>query len=830
MSASEPPPLPPSHRRPLFTLFTLPLSLTKRIRLTCFDLSPSLLVVGTATGSVYYYHRPNVHGSFATLASQLSAAALSPLSSPFASRPHVLPPPTLLRLLTLGLPPASASLTRVSLCPHQPELLAVATSSSLLLLHCPPHNSQQRERLIHRHDSPHTTQLTWTTDDSRRPVLWSADSDGQLMRTVVGVGGVGVGLAQRVTTEVVCKLDSAIVQLSSSRSSSSTATAPPAFLLVSTLTRSYIVTLPTAATPCKAQPIGSKPRKDSFTACVDPTSPSTEPHILASRPGKRIWRSDVSGTVLSTLIIQPPNAVSTFAPCASSVGCELPATFAVSAVQYSQLSAWCGGVVVWSVGSGWWLYVDVGHVSVVDWMVGLGRAMDVRCDGSECWLMHDREEANGISAAALDDAVDISIVYSSSPYSHTQRLLSTTSLTAPSASVSASSSPLSLLVHFATKHRIYDRQLLTTLQQKTQQHPLEQSLQQQFDALIVDAERAERLGRREDYWDDEQLTTQHKFTAEPQPPPATSVSGPVTAPGSGGAETGGLAGMRSALSSAAQLVGKLAQPQLGGGKDKAKEREKDKEAAVTHPASPKPASFLERTSALFSSATATVAPSHSAQPTITTVIVTTPTEQQPVDAVSNGSATTPSISRSTSPAPSLLDAAAPAEGSHSGRPSPINPFLLSSSSAALPPPRLAASSSFSSTASSSSTSAPHSPLPSATASDVFARASLLPADNLPFAEAVEEAGAVREERKAEGPSGKRRRVVDVGAAGEKERREREKRRREKREAERKKREKEERDKQRLLAQAAALTAAQALLTVDSDSIVDVAAGETHGRA
>ena len=419
MSASEPPPLPPPHRRPLFTLFTLPLSLTKRIRLTCFDLSPSLLVVGTATGSVYYYHRPSLHAAFASLAGQLSAAVLLPLSSPFASRPHLLSPPTLLRLLTLGLPPASASLTRVSLCPQQPELLALATASSLLILHCPPHSSQQRERLIHRLDSPHISHLTWTTDDTKRPVLWSADNDGQLMRTVVVVGGGGgVGLGQRVTTEVVCKLDSAIVQLASPRSSSSSsASSSPAFLLVSTLTRSYIVSLPTASTPCKAQPIGSKPRKEAFTACLDPSTATTSPHILASRPGKRIWRSDTAGTVLSTLIIQPPSAVTSFAPCAfERLAVSCLATFAVGRV----CSIVCSAALVWRcwsvwcVGSGWWVFVDVGHVCVVDWMVGLGRVMDVRCDGSECWLMHDREEASaatgvsGAAAAALEDAVDIS--------------------------------------------------------------------------------------------------------------------------------------------------------------------------------------------------------------------------------------------------------------------------------------------------------------------------------------------------------------------------------------------------------------------------------------
>ena len=743
MSASEPPPLPPPHRRPLLTLCTLPLSLTKRIRLTCFDLSPSLLVVGTATGSVYYYHRPSLHAALATLLGQLSTAALLPLSSPFASRPHLLPPPTLLRLLTLGLPPASASLTRVSLCPSQPELLALTTSSSLLILHCPPHSPQQRERLIHRLDSPHITHLTWTADESKRPVLWSADSDGQLMRTVVSVSGGGVGLAQRVSTEVICKLDSAIVQLSSPRSSSATASSPHQFLLVSTLTRSYVVTLPSGSTPCKVQPIGSKPRKEHFTACLDPSSPATAPHVLASRPGKRIWRADMFGTVLSTLIIQPPNAVSTFAPCASSEGCELPATFSVSAVQYSQLNAWGGGVVVWSAGSGWWMYVDVGHVCVVDWMVGLGHMMDVRCDGSECWLMHDREEANGSSTAALDDAVDISIVYSSSPYSLIHRLLASSSSSATSATVS-SSPPLSPLIHFATKHRIYDRRLLTTLQQKTQQQPLEPPLQQHFDALIVDAERAERLGRREDYWDDEVAAPQ-QHTSEPQPQSASSTAEAATAVDASKGEVGGLAGVRNALSSAAQLVGKLAPPQLGG-KERAKEKENAKEAAATLSASSKPSSFLERTSALFSNATTTITPAH---PTNTTITVTNPTEQS-AQAPVNGTIDSPPISRPPSPAPSI-DTATHPDAPHSGKPSPINPFLLSSSSASQPS-KLTSSSSFSSTASSSSS--PSTPILSArsdAASDVFARASLLPADNLPFAEAVEVSGSG--ERRTEGGGG-----------------------------------------------------------------------------
>ena len=826
MATSEPPPLPPPHHRPLLTLFTLPLSLTKRIRLTCFDLSPSLLVVGTATGSVYYYHRPHVHAAFASLAAQLSAAALLPLSSPFASRPHLLPPPILLRLLTLGLPPASASLTRVSICPHQPDLLALTTASSLLILHCPPHSPQQRERLLHRLDSPHISHLLWTADDSKRPVLLSADGDGQLMRTVVPGGGGGLGLAQRVATEVVCKLDSAIVQLSSpAHPSSATASSPPPFLLISTLTRSYIVTQPSAAAAYKAQPIGSKPRKEPFTACVDPSSPPTAPQILASRPGKRIWRSDLSGCVLSTLIMQPPAAVSTFAPCASSVGCALPDTFAVQAVQYNQLSAWGGGVVAWAAGSGWWLYVDVGHVCVVDWMVGLGRLMDVRSDGSECWLMHDREEASsGGAAAALDDAVNISIVYSSSPYSHVKRLLSSAAL--PAASDAADGlSPLSLLVHFAVKHRLYDRSILTWLQQSAQQQPLEASLQPHFDALIVEAERAERLGRREDYWDDDTPAHEQQQPAidaqqsSLQESSGVAVGAAIVTP-SAAAEVGGLAGVRSALSSAAtQLASKLAQPQLGS-RDKA--REKDREAATANTASTKPASFFERTSALFSSATAAAAaPSPAA---VTAIAVTAPTVK-PIPAPTN-SASPPLLStlRAASRSPSL-DSVPQAGTSHSGRPSPINPFLLSSSSASQPP-KLTASSSFSSAA--SSTSAPVSPTPSVvdSVSDVFARASLLPADNLPFAEALEEAAAGREERKADGAAGRRRRVVDVGAAGEEDRKEREKRRRDKRQAERKKREKQEREKQRMALAAAA--AHRNALPAHSDANADVAARKLSG--
>ena len=689
--------------------------------MTCFDVGRGLLLLGTATGSLYYYSKPQA----AAAADACLQATFPPqcLPSPLSSRPLALPPPSFLRLLTLELPSSSASVRHVQLHPTLPHVVAVATASCLLVLDCRPWQPKQPERVLLRWDSSFPIScLAWAVDEgggaggSRRATLYSGDEGGVISRSSLHIAAAAGGseaavaasgpagsqssshavdalLFHRSVTESWLRVESAVLQLTVAGALS------PPLLLVSTLQRCFLLPL-TQQKPALTA-IGSKPRKEPYGICLEPaaaSSATTAATVLCSRPGKRIWRASLDGRVQATLIVAPP-LPSSLSPQASLRPCPLPAGLQpLPALNFSCLLPFYGCVLSWATGCPQLLLLDVGQVEVTDCFLCFGRVLDVRMETSasrEAFVLHEQEAAAG---AGEDCGPELSVLVAASPYSQLQSLLSAAS------SPAAAAPPLASLLRFAVKHKVFDRGMLTALQGLLQQRsrgeaeqPDEEELRL-FSSLVMEAERAERLGRTEQYWDDSAAAA-----SSPAPAPALAAADAVSATAAAASPAASSSSSRHKLSSyhPALLLRHLTQPQ------REQERERDGPAAAARAPSP------------------------------------------PRPATANPFALSPAAPPSfpaTQPAPALaLPAAAAAPPS---------------SSSLLPPSLPAAGA-------------------SASEQDVFARASLLPADNLPFAEPLMEAGLQqRQQEQREGATitatstaetaadRRRRRLVRVAVGGE----------------------------------------------------------------
>ena len=604
-AAAAGPSLPPSsstpHRHPVLALYSLPLPLGRRLRPTCLAVSPALLVLGTASGSLHFYSRP-----WTLPLPSLSSLVSPPLQSPLASRALPLPPPSFLRLVPLDLPPSSSpSLTHLQLSAHHPHLVAVTTASSLQLLYCNPLTPSLAHRLLHSLplSSPPTSLCFSPEDATKRCVLYVGDEGGVVHRLSLPLPP---SLLQRVSAEPLLRLEPPIVQV----------TALASHLLVSSTARSYVCAHSASKAEVKAIPIGSKPRAAAHTVCVDPSAPATAagPALLASRPGRRLWKADCTGTVLSTLILQPP-LPSSFTPLTSLSPLPLPSTVSLASLAFSHLLPFAGAVVAYTPHCPHLVVVDVGHVAVVDWFVCFARLLSVQAEGRALFVLHEREE--GAEA-------ELSIVGAMSPYSHLQRLLE---------EAEAQSLSVDALLLTAVKYRVYDRGLLTRLQRLVDARRASKGLTgaeegeaaeatvAAFDRLVVEAERSERTSKREDYWDDDEALPMAGDAAVP----ASTAPALATV-----ADDGSAAPLASLLSSTARrALSRLTQPSLVF---KEREREREEAEATALPASPKP-SLLERTSAIFAAAQA-ASPAAPSPPSAPSAAATPPTPRQPLPTIS----------------------------------------------------------------------------------------------------------------------------------------------------------------------------------------------------
>ncbi|XP_051878203.1 tectonin beta-propeller repeat-containing protein 2 isoform X2 [Pristis pectinata] len=169
------------------------------------------------------------------------------------------------------------------------DLVAVGTASGRVTLfqlvsQLPGRNKQLRRFDVVGIHKSNITSLAWSSNGMK---LFSGDDQGKVVYAAVD-------LDQGVCTpSVILEDTSAIVQLDYTQK----------ILLVSTCLRSILIYTEQNV----IRQVGSQPRKiaGKFGACFIPgLCKQTDVNLYASRPGLRLWKSDIQGAVQSTLILK----------------------------------------------------------------------------------------------------------------------------------------------------------------------------------------------------------------------------------------------------------------------------------------------------------------------------------------------------------------------------------------------------------------------------------------------------------------------------------------------------------------------------------------------
>jgi hypothetical protein len=211
------------------------------------------------------------------------------------------------------------------------DLLAVAFQSGQILIlefKLDMEFHTDRERVVARLPQPHNKErvsaFCWDPKGHR---LFSADESGNvhmtglhLVEPTISLSGLRslfqrdkvkqpqqhqelVWELQEGASRSIGKVDSKVVQLDVSSE----------LLLVSSLSRVVVFELNQQASPVPKQ-VGKALRQGPYGACFDPRSAGR--HLLAARPGKRVWLADaISAEVQSTLKLTFSQAPSLLFPC-----------------------------------------------------------------------------------------------------------------------------------------------------------------------------------------------------------------------------------------------------------------------------------------------------------------------------------------------------------------------------------------------------------------------------------------------------------------------------------------------------------------------------------
>ncbi|KAK6478805.1 tectonin beta-propeller repeat-containing protein 2-like isoform X1 [Huso huso] len=257
--AANSPPVPLKEFCPLYYLLNaIPAKVQKGFRsvlvyLTALDASNDYIAVGSSIGMLYLYCR------------------------------------RLNQMKKYNLEGKSESITAVKLLSCFDDLVAVGTALGRVVLFqlvCPlPGRNKQLRRfdVVGLHKST-VTALAWSANGMK---LFSGDDKGKIVYS-------SLDLDQGVCNpSVLLEEQAAVVQLDYSHK----------VLLVSTFQRCLLFYTEHNA----VQQIGTKPRKSSgrFGACFHPSlCKQSDLTVYAARPGLRLWKADVRGTVQATFILK----------------------------------------------------------------------------------------------------------------------------------------------------------------------------------------------------------------------------------------------------------------------------------------------------------------------------------------------------------------------------------------------------------------------------------------------------------------------------------------------------------------------------------------------
>ncbi|XP_078262140.1 tectonin beta-propeller repeat-containing protein 2 isoform X2 [Rhinoraja longicauda] len=259
------------------------------------------------------------------------------------------------------------------------DLVAVGTAAGRVTLfqlvsHLPGRNKQLRRFDVVGIHKSNITALAWSSNGMK---LFSGDELGKVVY-------VAVDLEQGICSPTVILEDaSSIVQLDYNQK----------VLLVSTCLRSILIYTEQNV----IRQVGTQPRKIAgrFGACFIPgLCKQTDIHLYASRPGLRLWKSDVHGAVQSTLIFKNifANGVKPF-----ELFPRPRLTANLKGVQASERNLGLlkcffrdGWVLSWNEAS---IYViDAVNQALIGGLEGFSSIISVSCTEDEIFMLtHDRD-------------------------------------------------------------------------------------------------------------------------------------------------------------------------------------------------------------------------------------------------------------------------------------------------------------------------------------------------------------------------------------------------------------------------------------------------------
>ncbi|XP_067895062.1 tectonin beta-propeller repeat-containing protein 2 isoform X2 [Heterodontus francisci] len=265
------------------------------------------------------------------------------------------------------------------------DLVAVGTASGRVVLFqlvspLPGRNKQLRRFDVGFHKS-NITALAWSTNGMK---LFSGDDQGKVVYAALD-------LDQGVCTpSVILEESSPIVQLDYTQK----------VLLVSTCLRSLL--LYTEQNIIKQ--IGTQPRKSAgtFGACFIPgLCKQTDVNLYASRPGLRLWKSDIQGVVQSTFIlknvftsgVKPFELLPRASSATASKGVIKPTERNLGLVKCFLHDGW---VLSWNKIS---IYVmDAVNQALIGGLEGLSGIVSVSCTEDEIFVLIDNRDIIRISS------------------------------------------------------------------------------------------------------------------------------------------------------------------------------------------------------------------------------------------------------------------------------------------------------------------------------------------------------------------------------------------------------------------------------------------------
>ncbi|XP_018051433.1 PREDICTED: uncharacterized protein LOC108689248 [Atta colombica] len=276
-----------SEREDINSILYKPINSTQRIKYTCFNVSPSYIILGSSSGSVYLFSRE-----------PCLFLQIIPLSEGVVSRVAISPDEK-----TVALATTRGTVCLVSL-KSTPQLISVSTEHIYKQITC----------------------ICWNNNSTE---LYVGDAIGKISVMMLSIFTVNGMFQTPVCT--LMSLDSSIVQLNFHSS----------LLLVSTLARSYICD----TVQEQYKQIGNKPRNGEFGACFYTHENNTlkaqreerntnntrgtfnlisdndinilgenQSKIFCARPGSRLWEVSADGIVVKThqfkeALAIPPTAI-----------------------------------------------------------------------------------------------------------------------------------------------------------------------------------------------------------------------------------------------------------------------------------------------------------------------------------------------------------------------------------------------------------------------------------------------------------------------------------------------------------------------------------------